>query len=88
MVYKAVYEMLIEITPLETRHGERSLGPSGTLASLQRGEAHGAQTRMKMNAPLACRARLTIAQTCALCGVAEQQFDLEARVVLTVDRLG
>lgn len=80
--------MLINLTPLETRHGERSLGPIGTLASLQLGEAHGAQTRIKMKAQLACRARLTIAQTCERCGVAEQQFDLEAGFVITVDRLG
>ena len=80
--------MLSNITPLETRPGERSLGPLGTLARLQRGEAHGAQTRIHMNAQLACRARLTIAQTCERFGVAAQKVDLEAGFVITGDRLG
>ena len=80
--------MLIEITPFETRHGERSPGPSGMLARLKLGEAHSAQTRIKMKAPLACRARLTVAQTRELFGVAEKKCDLETRFVITVDRLG
>ena len=88
MVYNAVYEMLIELTPLETRHGERRLGPTGTLPSLQLGEAHSAQTRMKMKAQLACRARLTIAEARELFGIAEQKCDLEARFVIPGDRLG
>jgi len=41
-----VDEVVIEITPLERAKGDRRLGPSGTLASLQLGEAHGAQTRL------------------------------------------
>src|SRR6266508_4424794 len=79
--------MLIEITPFETHHGERSLGLIGMLASLKLCEAHTAQTRIKMNAQLACRTRLTIAQACELFGVAEEKFDLETRFVITVLKL-
>ena len=80
--------MLIETTPFETRHGERSLGLIGMLASLQLREAHRAQTRIKMKAQLAGRTRLTIAEACELFGIAEQKFDLETRFVIPVDRLG
>jgi hypothetical protein len=41
-----------------------------------------------MNAQLTGSPRLTIAEACARLGVAEQPFDLEPRVVLTVERLG
>jgi len=58
------------------------------LARLKRGEAHSAQMRMKMQTPLACRARLTVAQARELFGVAAQQFDLETRFVIAVERLG
>jgi hypothetical protein len=88
MVYNAVYEMLIEITPLETHHGERSLGPSATLARRKLCEAHSAQTRIHMQSPLACRARLTIAQACELFSVTEKKCELEARFDIPVDRLG
>jgi hypothetical protein len=43
---------------------------------------------MKMNAQLVRRARLAIVQARELLGVAEQTFDLEARFVIPVDRLG
>jgi hypothetical protein len=79
--------MLLERIPLEARHGERRLEPSGTLVRLKLGEAHSAQTRIAMQAQLACRARLTIAQACELFRVAEQKCALEARLVIPVERL-
>jgi hypothetical protein len=79
---------LLAITPFETHQGDRRLGRIGLLASLQLGEAHRAQTRSNMNAQLTGSPRLTIAEACARLGVAEQPFDLEPRVVLTVERLG
>ncbi len=80
--------MLIELPSLETCHGERGTRLLGALARLQLCEAHGAQTRMQMTAPRVSRARLAIVQARKLCGVAEQTFDLEARFVIPVDRLG
>ena len=88
MVYNAVYEVLIAITPFETRQRARRLGPVGMLASLKLREAHSAQTGMKMQSSLAGRARLTIAQARELFGIAEQNFDREPRLVITGDRLG
>jgi hypothetical protein len=80
--------MLIEIPSLETRHGERGLRRIGTLARLQLCKAYGAQTRINMKAQLVSGARLAIAQARELFGIAEQKFDLEARFVIPVDRLG
>jgi hypothetical protein len=88
MVYTVVYEMLIDITPLATRHGERNLGPIRTLLSFSRCEAHGAHTRLTMKAQLLSRPRLTIAEPCELFRVAEQHFDLETCFVIPVDRVG
>ena len=88
MVYNSVDEMLIEPTPFATRHGERRLGLIGMRASLQLREAHRAQTRINMQAPLAGRTRLTIAEACELFGIADTDMRLETRFVIPVERLG
>jgi hypothetical protein len=61
---------------------------ASALTGLSLGEAHGAQTRLAMQAPLAGRARLTIAQARALCGVAAETCDLDACCVRAIEGLG
>jgi len=66
--------MLVETAPLETGHGARHTVLIGSLTGLQLDKAHGAQTRMAMQAQRVGRARLTIAQPGELGRLRQQKF--------------
>jgi hypothetical protein len=78
--------MLIEGPSLEARHGRRLVGVAVLLMRFQLGESHRAQASIEVKIALGLGAGLTIGQAGTLFTVAKQKLDLEARLVVAVER--
>ena len=78
--------MLSESPTFEACHGKRPLCGAYVLAGLQFCQGQRRQARIEMEVEFRLRAGLTVTQTGKLFGIAKQKFDLEARLVIAVER--
>ena len=85
MLKNSIDQMLIESASLETQHRNRFIAVILLLARFKLRYIHRAQTGIEVEVKLGFGARLAITETRKLFRIAEDEFNLKARFVKTIE---